>query len=170
RLHDSVALGLPVVEACVAGAAVVAARAEMPHEVALGVGGLHRHRCGLVLRAHLEEERLVLRRVVDRLALLDLGVVLRLHRRIECVSQGRTRDAHYGEHGEQPTARGATEPSGERFRQRARDGAPAGSPERGPGHTSTDGPHAASSPPATTPVVYPLSLAAMNRSILHFRG
>ena len=42
RLHDAVALRLPVVEAHVAGAAVLAACAEVAAEVALGVGGLDR--------------------------------------------------------------------------------------------------------------------------------
>ena len=41
-LHDPVALRPPVVEARVAGAAVLAARAQVAGEVALGVGGLQR--------------------------------------------------------------------------------------------------------------------------------
>ena len=44
RLHDAVALGLPVVEAHVAGAAVLAGCAQLAEEAALGVGGLRRDR------------------------------------------------------------------------------------------------------------------------------
>ena len=61
RLHDAVALGLPVVQAHVAGAAVLAGRAQLAEEVALGVGGLRRDRALLVLLAGLAQLQLVLR-------------------------------------------------------------------------------------------------------------
>ena len=57
----------------------------MAHEVALGVGGLHLRRLCPVFQTDLAKTRLVLRRVVDRLALLRLGEVVGLDRRVECL-------------------------------------------------------------------------------------
>ena len=90
RLDHPVAVRLPVVEADVAGAAVACVPAQVALEEALGIGGLRLQRGEPVLLALEPQLQLVLRCVVDRLALLDLREVLRLDRRIESL-RGRRR-------------------------------------------------------------------------------
>jgi hypothetical protein len=71
-LHHPVAVRAPVVEARVAGAPAPLLPADVGVELALGIALLDGQRGLEILLADLLEERLVLRRRVDRLALLGL--------------------------------------------------------------------------------------------------
>ncbi len=80
---DPVAVRPPVVQADVAGASVREVPAQIVGEEAPGIGGLGGQRLGGAGRAVGGELRLVLRGVVDRLALLGDREVLRLDHRVE---------------------------------------------------------------------------------------
>ena len=89
-LHDPVSPRLPVVEPYVPRAAVVLVPAQIADELPLRVRRLDGERVHAVLVADEAQLRLVLGRVVDPLALLDLREVLGLDDRVER-GDGRSR-------------------------------------------------------------------------------
>src|SRR5581483_3996209 len=88
-LHEPVAVLLPVVEPHVARASVAAVPAQVGREQTAGVGGLLGGGFGQVFRALRGQLRLVFGGVVDRLALLGDGEVLRLRHRVEFGGRSR---------------------------------------------------------------------------------
>ncbi len=101
-VDHSIIQGPPVVEAGVARAAASLLPADIGGEGTLGVGLLDLLRGDQVLGAHLRQQGLILRRGVDRLALLKLGEVLGLDHRVELGQGCRGRHCRHGKD-HQPT-------------------------------------------------------------------
>ena len=115
-LHDAVATRLPEVEARVSGAAILAGGADVVGELPSGIVHLLCSGGYQVLSADVAKQQLVPRGVVDPLALLDLGEVLRLgggtpRPGLECLSNERSGERGAGNGcGQAGTARPAAHP------------------------------------------------------------